>query len=197
MALPTQFLTLPNLLSMYRIVIIPVMILLFYLDSMWAAWMNLVLFAIAGATDFLDGYIARATGQTSILGKVLDLLSDKLIVGVTLILLVAFDRLEGIWIIPAVIIYIREIMISSVREFMAHHGVNVAVSWMGKWKLTIQMLSMGWLVVGDYGNALVPHTMVIGKVLFIVATILTVVSGAEYMRAAWKTIRSLEKAGEI
>ena len=188
-----SLLTIPNLLSLYRIAVIPAMIALFFYDGLLAAWINLFLFALAGASDFLDGYIARKTGQTSLTGKVLDLLSDKLIVGVVLVLLIAFERLDGLWIIPAIIIYVREIIISSVREFMAHQGVNVAVSKLGKWKLTVQMFSMGWLVVGDYGDILVPHTMMIGKSLFIVATILTVISGWDYMRAAWKTIRQHEQ----
>lgn len=188
----SQLMTIPNLLSLYRIAVIPVMIVLFYFDNAFTAWVNLILFALAGASDFLDGYLARRMGQTTLLGKVLDLLSDKLIVSVTLILLVAFDRLDGIWIIPVIIIYVRELMISSIREFMAHNNHNVAVSKLGKWKLTLQMFSMGWLVVGDYGDLLVPNTMLIGKSLFILATILTVVSGWDYMRGAWKTIAVMD-----
>lgn len=186
----------PNMLCYFRIAVIPVMVLLFYFDSAFAAWLNLFFFALAGLSDFLDGEIARKTGQMTLLGKFLDSSSDKMLVGATLICLVAFDRLDGIWIIPAIIIFLREILIAGVREFMALYNVVVHISKLGKWKLTIQMCAMGWLVVGDYGDMLVPHTMIIGKTLFLVATFMTVWSGWDYMREAWKTIIRLDSEGQ-
>lgn len=184
--------SIPNLLCYFRVAVIPVMAVLFYFDGPTAAWINLFLFALAGVSDFLDGMIARATKQTSLYGKFLDSSTDKMLVGATLVLLIAFDRLEGIWITLAMIIYLREILISGVREFMAMYNVIVPISKMGKWKLTMQVVALGWFVVGDYGDVLIPHTMLIGKLLLIVATVLTVVSGWDYMRGAWDTLKKIE-----
>lgn len=193
MARKSMLFSLPNLLCYYRLALIPVMGVLFYYDSAWAAWTNVVLWTIAGLTDFLDGRIARATGQTSIFGKFLDASTDKLLVGTALMLLIAFDRLDGVWIIPAIIIYLREILISGVREFMALYNVVVPISILGKWKLTIQMLFMGFLIAGEYGEMLVPYAYDIGKYGFLLATAITVISGWDYVAGAWKTIRKIDE----
>jgi cardiolipin synthase (CMP-forming) len=182
----------PNLLSIFRIAVIPAMALLFYIPGAVAAWFNLFLFVLAGLSDFLDGLIARRTGQTSILGKFLDSTSDKMIVGAVLLLLVGFGRLDGIWIIPALVVFLREILIAGMREFLALYNIIVPISRLGKWKLTLQMFSLGWLVVGDYGDLLVPHTMAIGKFLFLLAAVITVVSGWDYMKTGLETIRRLD-----
>lgn len=183
----------PNLLCMFRIAIIPVMIWLFYVDSAVAAWVNVALFVIAGITDFLDGYLARMWNQTTILGKFLDSSTDKMLVGVALFLLVAFGRLDGIWIIPAALIYLREILVAGVREFMGLYNIVVHISKMGKWKLTVQMVSIGFLIAGPYGNMLIPYCFEIGKGLFLLATVLTVVSGWSYVREAWRNIARLDR----
>ena len=193
MARKSMLLSIPNLLCYYRLALIPVMGYLFYVDTAWAAWLNIFLWTLAGLSDFLDGRIARATGQTSIFGKFLDASTDKLLVGTALMLLIAFDRLEGIWIIPAIIIYLREILISGVREFMALYNVVVPISMLGKWKLTIQMLFMGFLIGGEYGEMYVPYAYDIGKYGFLLATAITVISGWDYVAGAWKTIRNIDE----
>lgn len=187
----------PNLLCYFRVAVIPVMGVLFCFDGPTAAWANLFIFALAGISDFLDGVIARATGQTTLLGKFLDSSTDKMLVGGTLILLIAFDRIAGVWVIPALVIFLREILIAGVREFMALQNVIVHISRLGKWKLAAQVFALGWLVVGDYGDALVPHTVAIGNFLLAVAMVLTVISGWDYLREAWKTVARLdaEKTG--
>jgi cardiolipin synthase len=182
----------PNLLCFYRIAIIPVIVVLFFYDNALTAWTNTLLFFLAGLSDFFDGRIARATGQTTVLGKFLDASTDKMLVGVMLMLLVAFDRVEGVWIIPAIIIYLREILIAGVREFMGIYNVVVPISQMGKWKLTLQMLAIGFLTAGPYGDMLIPYAHQIGLALFVAAAIITVVSGWSYVVAAWKTIRKLD-----
>lgn len=194
--------SIPNMLCYFRVLCIPLLTALFYMDhSMpgvsWPAWTAVFLFSLAGLTDFLDGIIARALGQTTILGKFLDASTDKMLVGVTLMLLVAFDRLDGIWIIPAVIIYLREILIAGVREFMGLYSVSVPVSWLGKWKLTIQMVSIAFLIAGPYGDAVIPYAYDIGKILFLAATVMTALSGWDYIRAAWFTIAKLDEEGKI
>ena len=184
--------SIPNLLCYFRVAVIPVMGVLFCFDSPFAAWTNLLLFSLAGLSDFLDGIIARATGQATLLGKFLDSSTDKILVGVTLMLLIAFDRLTGVWIIPALVIFLREILISGVREFMALQHVIVPISRLGKWKLTTQMFFMGFLVVGDYGDALVPQALLIGKLGLVFAAVITVLSGWDYMREAWKTLEKMD-----
>lgn len=204
MKLPKGIFSIPNLLCYFRVAYIPVMVALFYLDFIWQdrgiswpAWTNVVLYTLAGLSDFLDGRIARATNQSSIFGKFLDSSTDKLVVGVSLLCLVAFRPFEWMLFIPAMLIYMREILISGVREFMALYNVTVAVSWMGKWKLTLQMLFIGFLIAGDYGPGLVPYAVEIGRYGFLLATVLTLWSGWEYMRAAWKTMQRLEAEGKI
>ena len=192
MARPNLLYSIPNMLCYYRLVIIPVMIALFFYDSAMTAWINVALFTIAGLTDFLDGRIARAMGQTSTFGKFLDASTDKILVGVVLMLLIAFERLEGLWILPAIVIYVREILISGVREFMALYNVIVPISKLGKWKLTIQMFFIGFLIAGPYGDMLIPHAYDIGRYGFLFAMLITIISGWDYMRAAWKTIQKID-----
>jgi cardiolipin synthase len=183
----------PNMLCYFRVAVIPVMLLLFFFDNAFTAWVNLFLFALAGLSDYLDGEIARATGQTSLLGKFLDSSTDKMIVAAVLIMLVGFHRLEGIWIVPVIVIILREILIAGVREFMALYDVIVPISRLGKWKLAFQMLSMSFLIVGTYGNALIPHAFGIGKLLFLGATAMTVISGWDYMKAGIMTMQKLDE----
>ncbi len=184
----------PNMLCYFRIVAIPVMMALFYYDGPVTAWFNVFLYCLIGLSDFLDGIIARATKQTTLLGKFLDSSTDKMIVGVSLMLLVAFDRLEDLWIIPAVIIFLREILIAGVREFMAMYNVIVPISKLGKWKLTAQMFFIGFLIAGPYGNELIPYAYDIGKWGLAFAAVITVISGWDYVREAWKTILKLDAA---
>lgn len=183
----------PNMLCYFRILCIPVMTALFFYDNAVTAWLNVALFTLAGLSDWLDGRIARATGQISLLGKFLDSSTDKMLVGAGLILLVGFDRIEGLWIVAAMLIFLREILIAGIREFMALHNVIVPISKMGKWKLTIQMLAMGFLIAGDYGEMLIPHAGIIGKALFFAATVMTLLSGWDYMKSGIITMQKLEK----
>jgi len=198
MSKPSIAFNIPNMLAYYRILVIPAMFALFYLEkgapdwAAFAAWSNVFLFMLAGLSDFLDGKIARATGQTTLLGKFLDSSTDKMLIGATLMALVAFDRLDGIWIIPAVVIFLREILIAGVREFMALYNVIVPISKMGKWKMTIQMFFIGFLLAGPYGEMLIPYAYEIGKAGFLFAMVITVTSGYDYMRQAWKTIQEID-----
>jgi cardiolipin synthase len=204
MQIPKGIYSIPNMLCYFRVAYLPVMVLLFYLDYIWQAqgvawpaWTNVVLFALAGLSDFLDGKIARYLKQETLLGKFLDSSTDKMVIGVALFCLVAYQRLTGFWVVLALVIYLREILIAGIREFMALYNVVVAISWMGKWKLTVQMLFIGFLIAGDYGDALVPHALAIGKAGFVLATVLTVWSGWAYMREGWKTIQRLEAEGKV
>ena len=192
MAYSKTLFSVPNMLCYYRVAVIPVIMILLVFDGPWAAWTNVVLFTLAGVSDFLDGVIARAMKQTSLLGKFLDSSSDKILVGTMLMVLLAFDRIEGFWMIPAIIIFLREILISGVREFMAHYSVVVPVSRLSKWKTTTQLVFMGFLLAGPYGEMLIPHAYLIGKVGLVFAAIITVISGWDYVREALRVIQKMD-----
>ena len=178
---------LPNILTLSRLAILPVIIGLFYIPQAWAAWTALVFYTAACITDFLDGYLARTMKTESQLGKFLDPVSDKIFVGSLLLTLAAFDRLEGVWIIPAIIILLREFLISGLREFLGPDK-RMPSSKLAKWKTTVQMVTMGFLVMGDYGDVLVSHTLAIGQWGLTLAALLTVITGWDYLKAGMKHI---------
>jgi cardiolipin synthase len=184
----------PNLLSAYRIVLVPVIAACFYIDGYWATWIATWLFFIGCWSDFFDGIIARRWKQTSIIGKFLDSSADKIMVGGVMLLLVGFQRLTGIWIMLALIIFVREILIAGLREFLALQGVDVPISWMGKWKAAVQMIASGFLMAGSYGEAWLPHSMLYGKILFLIAAVMTVVSGWDYLKKGYETMAKMEDA---
>ena len=172
---------------------VPVLTLFFFIGGPVATWTNVVIFLFACISDYLDGEIARSTGQTSVFGKFLDATSDKIMIGSVLLLLVAFERLTGLWIIPALIIFIREILVSGLREFLGQYNVSVPISRMGKYKTLTQMIASGFLMAGDYGSALIPYSFEIGQAAFLLAAFMTAVSGWSYLKAGIVTIRKLDK----
>lgn len=185
--------SLPNLLTLSRIMVIPMVVGLFYVPEAWAAYTACGLFAAACITDYLDGYLARAWEQESVIGKFLDPIADKLLVAATLIMLVAFKRLVGVSVLAAVVILLREVLVSGLREYLAGLNVGVPVTWLAKWKTTIQMVALGFLIVGDYGPLEIPVT-VIGTLGLWVAAILTFVTGWDYMRAGLKHMMAHQPA---
>ena len=172
---------LPNIMTFGRIAILPLIIALFYIPSAWAAWLALGLYTLACITDFLDGYLARKWNVISAIGTFLDPIADKIFIVSLLIALAAFDRLEGIWLIPAIVILVREILISGLREFLGPKNIQLPVSKLAKWKTTVQMIALGFLVVGNHGDALLPYTLLIGQILLLAAAVLTVMTGWRYL----------------
>jgi cardiolipin synthase len=157
-----------------------------------ATWINVFLFFWACVSDYLDGVIARKSGQVSVFGKFIDHTSDKILIGGVLLLLVAFGKLTGIWLVFALIIFLREILVSGLREFLGQYNVAVPVSWMGKFKTAVQMFGCGFVMAGNYGSALVPHSYEIGLFGFFAATVMTVLSGWDYLKAGLETLQKLE-----
>ena len=180
-----MLLNLPNLLTLSRIVVIPAIIALMFFDGNVFRWVAFGLYATACVTDFFDGYAARQMGQVSRLGRFLDPIADKLLVASIILMLTANGDLQGIDVLPGLIILIREITVSGLREFLAELRVGVPVSGLAKWKTTIQMLALGFLLVGDASPALIPSEM-IGLVLIWLAAALTVVTGFDYLRAGMR-----------
>jgi CDP-diacylglycerol--glycerol-3-phosphate 3-phosphatidyltransferase len=173
----------PNLLTILRVLLIPVFIGLFYLPFSWSYWAASGVFALASATDWLDGYLARRLGQSTPFGAFLDPVADKLMVAVALVLLV--EEHGNLWLtLPAMIIIGREIVVSALREWMAELGARaqVAVSQLGKWKTAAQMVSLVILL----GNPPRMDLWVgLGFALLIIAAGLTLWSMVQYLRAAW------------
>lgn len=174
--------SLPNILTLSRIAIIPVVVALFFFPGPWPAWVSAGLFAAACITDWFDGYLARAWQEESLIGKFLDPIADKLLVAAVLIMLVANQHIAGLAVLPAVVILLREVMVSGLREFLAGLRVGVPVSRLAKWKTGIQMLAIGWLIVGEHGPSTWPVTF-IGEVGLWMAAALTLLTGWDYLRA--------------
>ncbi|MDP1601941.1 MAG: CDP-diacylglycerol--glycerol-3-phosphate 3-phosphatidyltransferase [Legionella sp.] len=175
--------SLPNMLTLMRIVLIPVFIVVFYLPFTWAHGLAAIIFALASFTDWLDGYLARKLHQISPFGAFLDPVADKLLVASTLLLLVGAKDINYIT-LPAIVIVGREIVISALREWMAEVGsrASVTVSYIGKIKTTLQMAALLLLVTFDPASS---WWGVIGFVALYVAAILTIWSMVIYLTIAW------------
>ncbi len=177
-----MFTTLPNLLTLSRIVAIPLVIVTFYLPVPAGPWLGCGLFSLAGVTDWLDGRLARAWSQQSELGRFLDPIADKLLVATTLFMLAVMGRMSSPTILPALVILCREILVSGLREHLASLRVRMPVSRLAKWKTGIQMVAIGVLLVGDAGPAVLP-VRATGEMLLWIAAALTIVTGYDYLRA--------------
>ncbi len=180
---------LPNILTISRIVLLPVLIGLFFVPGACAAWIALWVYIFCAVTDFFDGWVARKYNITSGVGTFLDPISDKIMVAALLVTLAAFDRLEGYWIVPAIVILSREFLIAGLREYLGPQNIKVPVSKLAKWKTGFQMTALGFLVIGDYGNSVLPHTLLIGQVLLAVAAAITILTGWNYLKVGFKHIK--------
>ena len=180
----------PNLLTSFRIVLVPLFVVVFYLPFHISHTLSAIIFLIASLTDWLDGYLARCLKQISTLGTFLDPVADKLIIVTALVLLVSGKNLSYLA-IPAIVIINREILVSALREWMAEIGrrVNVAVSLVGKIKTAAQMLALTLLLAYQP----IYHSiwmLLIGYVLLYGATFLTLWSMCIYLKAAWNDLRA-------
>ncbi len=183
----TSMWNIPNILTLLRIVLIPVFVVVFYLPVPWARLVCALIFTVAAITDWLDGYLARRWSQTSPLGAFLDPVADKLMVAVALVLLVQAEA-SILFALPAAVIIGREITVSALREWMAEIGARaqVKVSMAGKVKTALQMISIVLLILGS---------AVLGKPIYwaavsllYVAALLTLWSMILYLRAAWPSL---------
>ncbi len=173
--------SLPNLLTLSRILVLPGLVATFFFDGEFYVWLALALFIAAGITDFLDGYLARTFDVQSKLGQFLDPVADKLLVATVLLMLVFSDRIQGWTILPALVILCREILVSGLREFLAEIKINVPVSALAKWKTTMQIVAICFLIVGDSQKP-IPFAE-IGIAGLWIAAVLTLYTGYDYLRA--------------
>jgi cardiolipin synthase len=176
---------LPNLLTLSRIAAIPVMVALAAIRAPETDFAACVVFSLAAITDYLDGKLARDFGATSDLGRMLDPIADKLLVGAALMMLVGTDRLSQAGLYPAIVIMLREILVSGLREYLAGMRIGLPVTSLAKWKTGFQMGALGVLLAGN-GSALLlgmpwlPVT-VIGEIMLFTAAALTLVTGWDYL----------------
>lgn len=180
--------SLPNLLTLSRIGVIPVMVGLFYVDSPGARWLACVLFIAAAITDWFDGYVARLRNQVSAFGRFLDPIADKLLVVSVLFMLAAFKRVDSLSILSALVIVLREILVSGLREFLAEVRVGLPVSRLAKWKTGIQMVAIPLLLVGDAATFM--PTQAIGEAGLLFAALLTLITGWDYLSSGWRHLRA-------
>ncbi len=178
---------LPNLLTLSRIAAIPVLVVLVALRDPWGDVAACVLFSAAAITDYFDGKLARQRQQVSGFGRMLDPIADKLLVGAALMLLVGMDRLSAAALYPAIVILLREILVSGLREFLAELRVGLPVTKLAKWKTGFQMGALGTLLAGDTAAAVlglgVLPVSLIGEAMLWTAAVLTLVTGWDYLRA--------------
>ena len=173
----------PNILTLARLGMVPVLVLLWYLPFPGHRWACAGLFALAALTDFFDGYLARKNGLETPFGAFLDPVADKVMVAVALGLLIEhWDK--ALMTLPAVVIICREVLVSALREWMAEMGARgvVKVSWVGKLKTAMQMIAIGWLLAFPSDQGILAQ---VGLGILVVAAILTLHSLVQYLRAAW------------
>jgi cardiolipin synthase len=180
----SKALSLPNILTYGRLVAVPAVVaLLFWPEDKWSRWFALAIFVAAGITDYLDGYFARVYAQQSALGRMLDPIADKLLVAACLLMLVADGTIRHSALWAAIVILCREILVSGLREFLAELKVGLPVSRVAKWKTTLQLVAVGFLIAGPAGESVLPGTILVGTGLLWVAAVLTIYTGWDYLKA--------------
>ncbi len=183
----------PNFLTLMRIFAIPFIIACFYTGGFVSHLIATILFIIACLTDFLDGYFARQWHQVSAFGRFLDPIADKLLVSTILLMLSGTGIITGIHLVAAVIILAREIIVSGLRQFMAEMQVRIPVTKFAKWKTMTQMLSISCLLVSAMFQD-VPSIRQVGLFFLWIAVVMTVVTGARYLKfGAVKIVDEIEK----
>jgi len=180
-------LTVPNLLTLSRIFAVPILVFLLWQPQPIDYAITFVLYCVVGITDYFDGYLARAHGQISRLGQFLDPIADKIMVAAVLIMLISSRKanpepeIAGLHIIPALVILLREIIVSGLREYLAPLNVSVPVSALAKWKTTLQLVSLGALILGGAVPE-APWVHEVGLLCLWFAGGLTLVTGYDYLR---------------
>jgi CDP-diacylglycerol--glycerol-3-phosphate 3-phosphatidyltransferase len=176
----------PNALTVFRMALIPVLVLVFWLPFRWSALASAGIFVLAAVTDWLDGYLARKLNQSTSFGAFLDPVADKLMVAIALVLMVG--QQDSVWFtLPALVVVAREILVSALREWMADIGKrgSVKVSFVGKVKTTVQMIAITVLLAVDPAPGLLFY---LGYLLLYAAVLLTIWSAGLCIRAAWQDL---------
>jgi len=179
--LPAPLRQLPNQLTIARIVAVPVLCLFIAMGDGWLRWLALVIYVAAAVTDWLDGFLARRMNMQSDLGRMLDPIADKLLVGCLIVTFAFTHDFWGLDLVPAIAILMREIFIAGLREFMGKRDVSVPVTFLAKWKTTAQLVAFFFVILGG----LLPGFNVIADLLLWIAAAMTVWTGWQYLRSVW------------
>lgn len=190
--------SLPNILTISRIVVIPVIFLSIYIHAVWWSIFAGILFIVAAITDYFDGYLARSRNETSAFGRLLDPIADKLLVVSALLIIVANQMVDELSYIPVGIIMCREVLVSGLREFLAEVKVGMPVTRLAKWKTGFQMTALSMILMGrigiiHIGDSYIPFWGVLGEILLWVAGVLTFMTGYDYFKKSLDYIRGLEE----
>jgi len=178
----------PNLLTYGRIAAVSILAGLLIYGGIPARWIAIAVYIAAAVTDFFDGYLARRWQQQSALGRMLDPIADKVLVSVVLLVLAADGILVGGSMWAAIIITAREVLVSGLREFLMELHVSVPVTQIAKWKTTVQLIAIGFLIAGPAGDAIIPGVTYAGIVLLWIAAGLTLYTGYDYFRAGLRHV---------
>ncbi len=181
---PTNI-NLANLLTVSRILLIPVFVMLFLSPTPERSLAAALVFVVAAVTDLLDGYVARRRGQITKLGKLLDPIADKLLVLSGLILLVQFDRIPAL---IAIVIIAREVAVTGVRAIAASEGIVLAAETIGKWKMAMQVVAIVLLILEGSFRVLAQPLHLLGIGLLYIALVLALVSGGQYLANFWRQV---------
>ena len=183
-------LNLPNILTLSRIVTVPVLVALLWYPGWEPGWLaGFALYCLMGITDYFDGYLARAQGTVSKLGQFLDPIADKIMIAAVILMLVGTRHdaasITGIHLIPALVILLREIMVSGLREYLAGLQVSVPVSQMAKWKTALQLVALGAMILAG-GLPMFGWIRQVGIISLWSAALLTLITGWDYLRVGIK-----------
>ena len=179
-----------NLLTLSRIALVVPFVAMFFIATQWAMIVAFALFALASVTDYLDGRIARARGETSALGAALDPLADKILVAAALVLLIRNGVIRDIGVIAALAILLREVLVGGLREALGRYGETLPVTSLAKIKTSVQLLSIGMLIASAPGGLAGEKIAPFAAAMFWVATALTVATGIDYSRKAIGYLRT-------
>ncbi|WP_092495184.1 CDP-diacylglycerol--glycerol-3-phosphate 3-phosphatidyltransferase [Faunimonas pinastri] len=184
---PLHAFSIPNILTYGRIAASPLVGATFFVPNDWAHWIAFFIFVAASVTDYFDGYLARLWKQQSSLGRMLDPIADKLLVSVSILVLVADGMLTGWSIWAAIIVLMREVFVSGLREFLAELRVSLPVTRLAKWKTTLQLVALAALLVAPAIQGARSGMIIdLGLTFFWIAAIVTLYTGFDYFRAALK-----------
>ena len=176
----------PNILTIGRIIIVPIFVATFFLPGFFGELIPFFLFVLASFTDYLDGLLARIFKEESKLGELLDPIADKILVSTALVLLIMNGTIKNFEVMAAIIIITREIIISGLREFLAKISISMPVTGLAKMKTFIQMFSISILLTGETGNKIINfqdyNAQTIGIILLWLSAFLTLYTGYEYLR---------------
>ncbi|HCP01766.1 MAG: CDP-diacylglycerol--glycerol-3-phosphate 3-phosphatidyltransferase [Alphaproteobacteria bacterium] len=179
--------TIPNVLTLSRIALIPPVVALLWMDDPEMRWWAFGLFAVISLTDWFDGYLARTLDQASKMGALIDPIADKVLVAALIVGLLARGDIAGWDAAGAILILCREFLVSGLREFLAQHDLPLPVTKLAKWKTAVQLIALALLILAPLAD---PGQLIAISVIWWIATVLTLITGFDYLRSATQHLRS-------